>query len=107
MVRADYQKKPLVAGLTLSGSAGRDQYSGIASGQVNSAVTGVYPWLGYQASEGVRVWGAAGYGRQRAGGTPRAQTARPNSRAFRFSLTYHPSVARPSMPLLVPPSIGL
>ena len=35
------------------------------------------------------------------------QSCRPSSRATRFSLTYHPSVARPSMPLLVPPSIGL
>ena len=27
-----------------------------------SAVTGLYPWLGYRATERVTVWGVAGYG---------------------------------------------
>ena len=25
-------------------------------------MTGLYPWLGYQATERVTVWGVAGYG---------------------------------------------
>ena len=27
-----------------------------------SSVTGLYPWLGYQATDRVTVWGVAGYG---------------------------------------------
>ena len=29
-------------------------------------MTGLYPWLGYQATERVTVWGVAGYGDRRA-----------------------------------------
>ena len=31
-------------------------------GQVASSVTGLYPWLGYQATDRLTVWGVAGYG---------------------------------------------
>ena len=62
MVGADYAKGPLVAGLSLSHSRGLGEYAGVAGGQVASSVTGLYPWLGYQATERVTVWGVAGYG---------------------------------------------
>ncbi len=62
MFGADYAKGPLVMGLSLSHSRGVGEYSGAAAGQVASAVTGLYPWLGYQASDRVTVWGVAGYG---------------------------------------------
>lgn len=29
---------------------------------MNSAITGVYPWVGYEASERISVWTVAGYG---------------------------------------------
>ena len=32
-------------------------------GQVASAVTGLYPWLGYTLSDRVSVWGVTGYGK--------------------------------------------
>ena len=38
------------------------EYTGIAGGQVASSVTGLYPWLGYKATDRVTVWGVAGYG---------------------------------------------
>ena len=57
MVGADYAKGPLVAGLSLSHSRGLGEYAGVAGGQVTSSVTGLYPWLGYKATERVTVWG--------------------------------------------------
>ncbi len=62
MVGADYAKGPVVAGLSLSRSQGLGEYAGVAGGQVASSVTGLYPWLGYKATERVSVWGVAGYG---------------------------------------------
>ncbi len=62
MFGADYAKGPLVAGLSLSHSRGLGEYAGVAGGQVASAVTGLYPWLGYNATDRVMVWGVAGYG---------------------------------------------
>ena len=75
MFGADYAKGPLVTGLSLSHSRGLGEYTGVAGGQVASSVTGLYPWLGYKATERVTVWGVAGYG---AGGmmlTPRGGPA--------------------------------
>ena len=62
MFGADYAKGPLVTGLSLSHSLGLGEYAGVAGGQVASSVTGLYPWLGYKATERVTVWGVAGYG---------------------------------------------
>ena len=62
MFGADYAKGPLVAGLSLSNSRGLGEYTGAAGGQVASSVTGLYPWLGYKATDRVTVWGVAGYG---------------------------------------------
>ena len=62
MAGADYAKGPLVAGLSLSHSRGLGEYAGVAGGQVTSSVTGLYPWLGYKATDRVTVWGVAGYG---------------------------------------------
>ena len=62
MVGADYATGPLVAGLSLSHSRGLGEYAGVAGGQVASSVTGLYPWLGYKATDRITVWGVAGYG---------------------------------------------
>ena len=63
MVGADYAKGPLVTGLSLSNSRGLGEYAGVTGGQVASAVTGLYPWLGYRLSDRVSVWGVTGYGK--------------------------------------------
>ena len=63
MFGADYAKGPLVAGLSLSNSRGLGDYAGVTAGQVASAVTGLYPWLGYKLSDRVSVWGVTGYGK--------------------------------------------
>ena len=62
MFGADYAKGPLVTGLSLSHSRGLGEYAGVAGGQVASSVTGLYPWLGYKATDRITVWGVAGYG---------------------------------------------
>ena len=62
MFGADYARGPVVAGLSLSHSRGLGEYAGASGGEVASAVTGLYPWLGYKATERVTVWGVAGYG---------------------------------------------
>ena len=62
MVGADYAKGRMVAGLSLARSRGLGEYAGVAGGQVASSVTGLYPWLGYQLSDRVSVWGVTGYG---------------------------------------------
>ena len=59
---ADYAKGPLIAGLSLARSTSLDGYRAESSGQVESAVTGLYPWIGYQVNERVSVWGVTGYG---------------------------------------------
>ena len=51
MFGADYAKGPLVTGLSLSHSRGLGEYAGVSAGQVASAVTGLYPWLGYKLSD--------------------------------------------------------
>ena len=63
MVGADYAKGSLVTGLSLSNSRGLGEYAGVTGGQVASAVTGLYPWLGYRLSDRVSVWGVTGYGK--------------------------------------------
>ena len=62
MVGADYATGPLVAGLSLSHSRGLGEYLGASGGQMASSVTGLYPWLGYKATDRITVWGVAGYG---------------------------------------------
>ena len=62
MFGADYSKGRMVTGVSLSHSRGLGRYAGVDRGQVNSAVTGLYPWVGYKASERVTVWTVAGYG---------------------------------------------
>ncbi len=62
MFGADYSKGRMVTGVSLSHSRGLGRYAGVDSGQVNSAVTGLYPWIGYKASDRITVWTVAGYG---------------------------------------------
>ena len=62
MFGADYAKGRMVTGLSLARSMSLGGYSAETAGQVESSVTGLYPWLGYQVTERVSVWGVAGYG---------------------------------------------
>ena len=62
MFGADYAKGPLVTGLSLSHSRGLGEYTGATGGRTVSSVTGLYPWLGYRATDRITVWGVGGYG---------------------------------------------
>ena len=63
MAGADYQQGRLAAGLSLAHSWGRGAYRGVDIGDLVSSVTGLYPWLGYKATERISVWGVTGYGK--------------------------------------------
>ena len=62
MLGADYRRGPLTVGLSVGRTLGLGGYGGPSAGQVNSSMTGFYPWLGYQVNDKVSVWGATGYG---------------------------------------------
>ena len=62
MFGADYARGPLVVGLSLSNTRGLGEYTGPGSGRMLSSVTGLYPWLGYRATDRITVWGVTGYG---------------------------------------------
>ena len=62
MVGADYSKGRMVTGVSLSHSRGLGNYASVDSGRTTSAVTGLYPWIGYKASDRITVWTVAGYG---------------------------------------------
>ena len=62
MLGADYTRGRLVAGLSMARSQGLGGYGGRHVGQVESSVTGLYPWLGYKVNDRVSVWGVTGYG---------------------------------------------
>ena len=63
MLGADYAKGSLVMGLPLFHSKSQGNYSGVDLGEVVSSVTGLYPWVGYKATEHVTLWGVTGYGK--------------------------------------------
>ena len=52
----------MVTGVSLSHTRGVGSYDGADTGRMASAVTGLYPWIGYKPSERVTVWTVAGYG---------------------------------------------
>ena len=75
MAGADYAAGPLVAGLSLSHSRSRGGYEGVDIGEVTSSVTGLYPWLGYKATDRISLWGVTGYGKGALTLTPGAGAA--------------------------------
>ena len=50
------------AGLIVSHSVGEGGYAGNSQGRVDATLTGLWPWGRLALSEGIDVWGAAGYG---------------------------------------------
>ena len=63
MFGADYSKGRMITGVSLAHTRGLGGYAGAAdTGRMTSAVTGLYPWVGFKASERVTVWTVAGYG---------------------------------------------
>ena len=74
---ADWQAGRLVAGLTLAHSAGTGAYQDPATRvAVTAMLTGVYPYVGYDLTERLALWGLGGYGQGRLTRTPENQAGR-------------------------------
>ena len=66
---------PLTVGLSVGRTLGLGGYGGPSAGQMTTAMTGFYPWVGYQVNDRVSVWGVTGYGTGALSLTPAGQTA--------------------------------
>ena len=86
MFGADYAKGPLMAGLMLSHRRGLGGYQGADVDEVASSVTGLHPWVGYQLTEWVTLWGVTGYGRGSLSLTPGEALSLPTSLAAPVAL---------------------
>ena len=62
MFGADYAKGRMVTGVSLSHTRSTGTYVGTDTGRMTSAVTGLYPWVGFKPNERVTVSTVAGYG---------------------------------------------
>ena len=62
MLGADFRRERATVGLALAHSWGEGSYSGAGSGEVESTLTGVYPYGRYEVSKRLSLWGIAGYG---------------------------------------------
>ena len=63
-VGIDFARNRWLTGLVLSRSRGDGVFSSSSSrGDLESSLTGLYPYLRYQASRRVSVWGLGGYGK--------------------------------------------
>ena len=63
MVGIDWVARRWRTGLALAMSRGSGGYSaGVHSGEIESKLTGLFPWVGYDVTDRVSVWAAAGYG---------------------------------------------
>ena len=59
---ADFRREKATVGLALAHSWGEGGYSGAGSGDVESTLTGLYPYGRYEVSRRLSLWGIAGYG---------------------------------------------
>ncbi len=63
MVGIDWVSRRWRTGLALAMSRGSGGYSaGVHSGEIESKLTGLFPWVGYDVTDRISVWAAAGYG---------------------------------------------
>ena len=63
MLGADWVSGRWLTGLTLALSRGTGGYRAAdGSGDIESTLTGLYPWVGYHLTERLSVWAALGYG---------------------------------------------
>ena len=63
MLGADWVSGRWITGLTLALSRGTGGYDAAdGSGEIESMLTGLYPWVGYHLTERLSVWTALGYG---------------------------------------------
>ena len=76
MVGADWVAGRWLTGLTLALSRGTGGYRAAgSSGDVESTLTGLYPWVGYHLTDRLSLWSALGYGAGVLTLTPRDQAS--------------------------------
>ena len=71
MLGADFTRETTAVGLMVMHSRGEGSYRGQGEGNVDSSLTGLYPYGRYALNERVTVWGAAGYGEGKLTLTPK------------------------------------
>ena len=59
---ADYARGRTITGIAIAHSRGHGSWAGPDSGTMQATTTGVYPWIGYQASDRLSFWTVTGYG---------------------------------------------
>ncbi len=62
MVGADCARGRIMTGASVTRSLGTGTCNGVSEGEVTSALTGLYPWIGYLTADRLTVWGVGGYG---------------------------------------------
>ena len=55
MFGTDYARGRMVTCVSLAHTRDLGSYAGVDNGRMTSAVTGLYPWIGYKASDRVTV----------------------------------------------------
>ena len=75
MFGADWARGRLTVGLSVGRTLGMGGYRGTSGGQMTTSMTGFYPWVGYQVSDRVSVWGTTGYGAGALSLTPDGRSA--------------------------------
>ena len=63
MFGADWARGPLTVGLSVGHTRALGGYAGASGGAMTTAMTGFYPWVGYQVNDRVSVWAVTGYGK--------------------------------------------
>ncbi len=73
---ADRNRGPVTFGMMIGHSIGDGTYGAAADGgDIESTLTGIYPWASYVVSPRITVWGLAGYGTGSLTLTPTGQSA--------------------------------
>ena len=62
MLGADFRRERATVGLALAHSRGGGSYRGDNSGEIESTLSGIYPYGRYELNERLALWGIAGYG---------------------------------------------
>ena len=75
LLGADWTRARGTVGLMLGHARGAGEYRGEGEGEIESTLTGLYPYGRYEVSERVALWGVAGYGAGELVLTPEGQVA--------------------------------
>ena len=75
-IGADWSSGPWMLGLSVARSVGESGYRGAREGEIETALTGIYPYARYRFTERNSVWAAAGRGEGSLTLTPKGEGSR-------------------------------